>query len=913
MQATALHAALSPLPGAATRAGLPAEPADDVPDFGQELRAATGLADEIALPPPARTGSRATAPKTPSVASASENQQVAATARPGDAASITSGRGATVGPAQAHGTQASGERGSALSQAGSLKTPRSMQATPEDAPTVMARQVFGMPQHGTDPASGTPVQTSRGLPAGRLPGEPAPARLPDAPRDPTLASDTTGLITAPPTTGAATTTDGDAIELITARIPAEAGTVTLGRRSAVDGLDGTADPMQALPQRLLRLAEDGIESARIDLDIASTAPLEVRIARDADTVRVDLTSTDRQVRGRLEAALPAVAAALHAAGLKLADGGVHARPPQPGPDAASDLAGADAGLDRAVDAARSADRPATSDEAENAARQTGAQAGLDDVNARPEPQSRDDTAVPSVRDLPSRPVAIDERQTQTGPDRASQQAARQTVASGGEAGAAHPLAPMPGQADRGAVAHPAPARPEPESPAAAARLPTSGDTSSPTDGAAAQGPASKPKRVASREAVVPGDRRADHSPTEHPPAAQTTSLSASAGPAGSAWAQAVHPTDASVATTNAPGASTAAARSGLPLTAEARAVADRPASADASGRSRLQTPSGARPQPEGAAVRNAAAGSGSLDQERGGRTPAAPTAADQAGAQAMQTLQNLPAMQTFMAGMAEGRAPRTGPSVSATDGPRAVNRTATPRREPGPARAEVQATAAQMSPTAMMASVPPASPSSPGWGTAFEGATRALDAAAPSRQIDVDASALATGALPASTGEAGFASALELAGSALPEFMLRESLDSPEFAPALSARIATLVRDGVEEARIQLNPADMGPVAVQLAMEGSDVRVDLAAEVESTRQILEQALPSLASALRESGFTLTGGGVFQQPRDTSGGGQAPQEGHTGRAGTDPAGERVSTVSLAGTGRQAPRGLVDLYA
>jgi flagellar hook-length control protein FliK len=213
----------------------------------------------------------------------------------------------------------------------------------------------------------------------------------------------------------------------------------------------------------------------------------------------------------------------------------------------------------------------------------------------------------------------------------------------------------------------------------------------------------------------------------------------------------------------------------------------------------------------------------------------------------------------------------------------------------------------------MMASVPPASPSSPGWGAAFEGATRALDAAAPSRQIDVDASALATGALPASTGEAGFASALELAGSALPEFMLRESLDSPEFAPALSARIATLVRDGIEEARIQLNPADMGPVAVQLAMEGSDVRVDLAAEVESTRQILEQALPSLASALRESGFTLTGGGVFQQPRDTGNGERGAQDGRNGPARPDPSTETVTTATVSSAGRRPRSGLVDLYA
>jgi len=147
----------------------------------------------------------------------------------------------------------------------------------------------------------------------------------------------------------------------------------------------------------------------------------------------------------------------------------------------------------------------------------------------------------------------------------------------------------------------------------------------------------------------------------------------------------------------------------------------------------------------------------------------------------------------------------------------------------------------------------------------------------------------------------------------MPEFMLQEALDSAGFTPALSARIATMVRDGIEEARIQLNPADMGPVAVQLAMEGSDVRVDLAAEVESTRQILEQALPSLASALRESGFTLTGGGVFQQPRDTGHGDRGPSDGRHGASRAEATGETVTTVSTASTGRAPRRGLVDLYA
>jgi len=102
-----------------------------------------------------------------------------------------------------------------------------------------------------------------------------------------------------------------------------------------------------------------------------------------------------------------------------------------------------------------------------------------------------------------------------------------------------------------------------------------------------------------------------------------------------------------------------------------------------------------------------------------------------------------------------------------------------------------------------------------------------------------------------------------------------------EFVPAFSARIAMLVRDGVEEAHLHLNPVEMGPVALKLSLDGQQVRVDMTAEQAGTRQVLEQSMPALAGALRDAGFTLAGGGVFQ-PSD-----EAP-----GRARNSPAGSEV---------------------
>jgi flagellar hook-length control protein FliK len=141
------------------------------------------------------------------------------------------------------------------------------------------------------------------------------------------------------------------------------------------------------------------------------------------------------------------------------------------------------------------------------------------------------------------------------------------------------------------------------------------------------------------------------------------------------------------------------------------------------------------------------------------------------------------------------------------------------------------------------------------------------------------------------------------------------SLQSPEFAPMFGARIATLARDGIEQARIALNPAEMGPVSVQLELSGTQVRVELAAEIEATRVALEQALPALAGSLREAGFTLAGGGVFQQARGDASG-QGGENGGMAGGSTglgDPPGLVAEAALSARAGGRAPRGLVDLYA
>lgn len=142
------------------------------------------------------------------------------------------------------------------------------------------------------------------------------------------------------------------------------------------------------------------------------------------------------------------------------------------------------------------------------------------------------------------------------------------------------------------------------------------------------------------------------------------------------------------------------------------------------------------------------------------------------------------------------------------------------------------------------------------------------------------------------------------------------ALQSNAFGPELAASVSLLAVDGVQSAELQLNPAEMGPVAVQIVVDGSQAQVSFHAAQAETRHALEQSLPDLAAALQGQGLTLSGGGVFQQaPRDTRGGDAqtASDDGRGARA--DTRGGRVGATG--NTTVQAPVrravGLLDTFA
>ncbi len=217
-------------------------------------------------------------------------------------------------------------------------------------------------------------------------------------------------------------------------------------------------------------------------------------------------------------------------------------------------------------------------------------------------------------------------------------------------------------------------------------------------------------------------------------------------------------------------------------------------------------------------------------------------------------------------------------------------------------------------PLAQHAEPPPTPAGTPGAAGAFE--RREQAASSPGRDpggAEAIGQVANTAAPFTLSGPAGAATLPAPAAADVPaQAQIPVPLDSPLFAPALGTQISLFARDGVQSAQLQLNPAEMGPISVQIMLDGQTARVDFQADLAATRQVIEASLPALASALQDAGLTLAGGGVFQQSpgqQDAGQGAPAPPQ-RSGERST--AGDALAAAS-APHRPMARRGLVDLVA
>lgn len=188
--------------------------------------------------------------------------------------------------------------------------------------------------------------------------------------------------------------------------------------------------------------------------------------------------------------------------------------------------------------------------------------------------------------------------------------------------------------------------------------------------------------------------------------------------------------------------------------------------------------------------------------------------------------------------------------------------------------------------------------------------TRAVDAALAT-QSSLSGS---TAANPLQTLGAGASNTAALSSSAdpVPEFVLQQTATDGEFADEVAGRMQMLMRDGIKEARLQLNPAELGRLFVTISTDGDQARVAFLAESAGAREMIEQSLPKLREMLEQQGLQLAHSDVGEQ------GAFAEREASDSEQGTLASSEALDLVEvpLGADGAEdtdsQPRSVIDTY-
>jgi flagellar hook-length control protein FliK len=155
---------------------------------------------------------------------------------------------------------------------------------------------------------------------------------------------------------------------------------------------------------------------------------------------------------------------------------------------------------------------------------------------------------------------------------------------------------------------------------------------------------------------------------------------------------------------------------------------------------------------------------------------------------------------------------------------------------------------------AMSTAAPPLSPVS----TASAQATLAL---ADVTAMDKHAHAEAGGASLSDTSGGAAGAAQLTAGpgtgtdaTATPSLKVSSDVGTPEFAQEVTDHLSWMVGNGLNGAKLEVNPAQLGPIEVRIAVQGDQAQVSLTAHSAATRDALEASSPKLREMLGAQGF-----------------------------------------------------------
>jgi flagellar hook-length control protein FliK len=141
-----------------------------------------------------------------------------------------------------------------------------------------------------------------------------------------------------------------------------------------------------------------------------------------------------------------------------------------------------------------------------------------------------------------------------------------------------------------------------------------------------------------------------------------------------------------------------------------------------------------------------------------------------------------------------------------------------------------------------------------------------------------------------------------------PDLKVAAGVESPEFGQGLAERVSWMVDNNLNGAKLQVNPAQLGPIEVRIAVQGGHAQVWLTSHSAVTRDALESSSPKLREMLGAQGFGQVSVDISQRSFQEHTAPSQPYE-------WTPSASRSAAAAIA-PNAHAPRtsiGAVDAYA
>ncbi len=143
-----------------------------------------------------------------------------------------------------------------------------------------------------------------------------------------------------------------------------------------------------------------------------------------------------------------------------------------------------------------------------------------------------------------------------------------------------------------------------------------------------------------------------------------------------------------------------------------------------------------------------------------------------------------------------------------------------------------------------------------------------------------------------------------------PTLKVAAGMDTPEFGQGLADRVSWMVGNNLNGAKLQVNPPQLGPIEVRIAVQGSHAQVWLTSHSAVTRDALEASSPKLRDMLGAQGFGQVSVDISQRSYQERSSQPQPYD-WTPSASRSPAAAAVqSTASLL---PRTGSGALDAYA